>query len=592
MQPHAPLTNTTNNNLTAEKKFVESQQLEGYFNEANDQNLAGALVWSLTVWLVHDTAPAWTWLPNLIALYVVTVLRTAHIWQFKHSQENFSSRYWINGQALFAGLAGICWGVSAAFMLPYLSHLNSFLLVAVIGVAVAVSSSEGTTLAYPSRAFSIACTLPASGWLLINGEYWDVIVVALLLVMTALTIWQGKKRNEAFIESRQLLFRNQNLVQELAHQRDVAERANHAKTRFLAAVSHDMRQPLQSAVLLLYMLGQRLTNSEDKHLLGKVEGTMSGMQELLEGVLDISQLEAGVAKVNRKAVSLSSLWQQLEQTFSDTALSRELQLRLRPSPLWVQSDPYHLKRILQNLVANALRYTNRGGVLIAARMRGNQVWLEVWDTGMGIPQDRMQEIFHEFVQLHNPERDRRKGLGLGLAIVQRTANLLEHELQVLSRPDRGSLFRVILPRIDVDAAVSHDSSTLVDHPMDDLSGLFVLIVEDNSDIRLAMQGLLESWGCLVSSASDGQSACAAMEQVLRAPDVMLLDYRLPDGDGVSLSRKLYAILDAQPPTLCLTGDVTAPELKVMHDSGLNVLHKPVNPDQLRHYLAQFTSHNN
>lgn len=570
--------------LTDEDKFVESQQLEAYFREANGQNITGALVWSLMVYYLQSNIPIWTWLPFLLLLYVVTILRALHIRQFFRRGNELDNDHWASVQILLVACAGVCWGVSGAVMLPYLVLTDSILLIALIGVSVSFSASEGASFSAPSVAFSLTAIVPIVVALIWDGESLHLIAGILLLILLLLSQSQGKTRNDIFMDSRRLMYRNEELVKELAKQKEVAERANEAKTRFLAAASHDMRQPLQSAGLSLHLLGLHPRSEIEQRMLAHVEESFACMQEMLDGVLDISRLEAGVEKVDQRAIALNSMWHKLEQIFSEQAAGQHLELRFRPTSLWVQSDAHHLLRILQNLICNALRYTDRGGVLVSARARGNRIWLEIRDTGCGIPVDRIQEIFQEFVQLNNPERDRNKGLGLGLAIVDRTIKLLGYELCVHSKLGSGTLFRIIMPKVECDVPAA-PSAVQYGEVAKDISGMLVLVVEDNQQIRLAMQAVLESWGCLVTLASDARSACDAMRQALRTPEVMLLDYRLPDGNGTDLAMQLFEILDAKPPTFILTGDVTAPELTVMKNSGLRILHKPVNSSQLRAEIA-------
>lgn len=358
--------------------------------------------------------------------------------------------------------------------------------------------------------------------------------------------------------------------------------ANVAKTRFIASASHDLRQPLHALGLLVGLLEQRVTQPETRSVLTRVESSVEAMQTLLNAILDISRLDAGVEQPHIGPLPVAGLWQQLERSFSLAASRRGLQLRLRPSSLWVASDAHLIQRILNNLVNNALSYTRSGGVLVAARNRGDEVLIEVLDTGIGIPAQHLDEVFLEFVQLHNPERDRTKGLGLGLAIVRRTAALLQHRLEVVSRVGHGTLFRLHVPRV----AVARPASASSEGASVDVSGLFVLVVDDEQDIRYAMHGLLTEWNCLVATARDGTEALASLAQPLRCPDVLVLDYRLPDGSGLEVARRLWAAAEAELPTLLITGDVTEGVLGDIAQSGLKVLHKPTNPDALKAWLAE------
>lgn len=241
-----------------------------------------------------------------------------------------------------------------------------------------------------------------------------------------------------------------------------------------------------------------------------------------------------------------------------------------------------LQRVLNNLVSNALNCTHAGGVLVAARSRDAEVLIEVWDTGVGIPPEQLDAVFLEFVQLGNPERDRSKGLGLGLTIVRRTVALLGHSLGVHSRVGQGTLFRLRLPHVSVPTL----STQLAQSDLADVTGLFVMVVDDEQDIRYAMQGLLTDWNCLVVTARDGAETFKVLEDRLRPPEALVLDYRLPDGTGVELALRLHNAIGLKIPTLIVTGDVAAEPLHMIERSGFSVLHKPVNPQALRAWLGK------
>jgi CheY-like chemotaxis protein len=299
-------------------------------------------------------------------------------------------------------------------------------------------------------------------------------------------------------------------------------------------------------------------------------------------------LDADAVKVQRQAVSLDALFDQLRGTLLPIALDKNLRLGFRYSQLRVWSDPSLLHRILLNLVSNGLRYTERGGVLVGCRRsrEGSHVWLEVWDTGVGIAPEHQAHIFREFYQVGNPERDRNKGLGLGLHIVERTARLLGHTLEVKSLPGRGSRFRLEIPL----ATSTEDTPPIVTEEARgaDVSGARVLVIEDDAQSAQALEGLLASWGCevkVVESLQAALSSVVGQGGVPWLPDALLSDFRLRKGEtGIDVLQQLQEVLPS-PVQACLMSGDTDPELIQMCQArGLPLLHKPVRPAKLRSVL--------
>ena len=396
-------------------------------------------------------------------------------------------------------------------------------------------------------------------------------------------IGYGLAFQRGFVRTIELGFENARLVDELTTKTRALEHANAAKTRFLAAASHDLRQPLHAMSLLVGLLAERARGAGLDELVGRIGQSSQAMETLLNAILDVSRLDAGIEHPDRRDWPLRQLLDRIEARFVPIAAARGLSLRVRASNAWVRTDGPMLDRILDNLVGNALRYTGAGGVLVAARSRGNSVSLEVWDTGIGIPPDRLEDVFDEFVQLHNPERDRNKGLGLGLSIVRRTADLLGHRIELASRPGRGTVFKVHLPR---GTPPLPGNEVLLDEDEVSVSGLTVLVVDDEPAIRYALHGLLSAWGCDCVAAAGADEAEASLGQGGRIPDAILCDYRFAGGTGVEVIARLRSAVKAPIPALIVTGDVTADRLLDIAWHQLPVIHKPVNPAQLRRWLGQ------
>ncbi len=373
-------------------------------------------------------------------------------------------------------------------------------------------------------------------------------------------------------------------TQALREKKDEAEQANQAKSRFLAAASHDLRQPTHALGLFVSRLAQLPHDARTGELISNLDASVRAMQNLLDGLLDISRLEARAIQVNKRPFALATLFEQLQQDLSAQAAEKGLKLRVRPTDLWVMSDATLIYRVLLNLMGNALRYTERGGVLLAARRRASgQVEVQVWDSGIGIAPEHQQAIFTEFYQVGNAARDRTKGMGLGLNIVQRTTKLLDHPLSMNSRLGRGTRFNLSLPLAEGELTVGEELPK--DKPLaDDVAGKWALVVEDDALARTALVGLLESWGMHVAQAQGPADALQCLAQGVQ-PDVIVSDYRLQeDLNGLQLVQRLQLQL-SRPVAACLmSGDTDSAVILAVQAAGLTLLHKPVRPAKLRSLL--------
>jgi CheY-like chemotaxis protein/anti-sigma regulatory factor (Ser/Thr protein kinase) len=312
------------------------------------------------------------------------------------------------------------------------------------------------------------------------------------------------------------------------------------------------------------------------------------MEQLLDALLDISKLDAGVLTPHLEDFGLNALLARMQNSFAPAAAAKGLRLRAVPSRLVVRSDPVLLERIMMNLVSNAVRYTEHGGVVIGCRRRGTDVRIEVWDSGLGIPAEKQTEIFREFYQLTNPERDRSRGLGLGLAIVERLARLLQHRIELRSTEGRGSVFAIVLPGGDAQRVVAtpRAAQTADRH----LRGAFVVVVDDEALVRDGMRGLLTGWGCHVLAAGSGDEALGLLDAHERIPDLIVSDYRLRDGEtGIAVIRRLQAALTVSIPSVLISGDTAPERLREATASGYHLLHKPVQPAKLRAMLSYLLS---
>jgi CheY-like chemotaxis protein len=321
------------------------------------------------------------------------------------------------------------------------------------------------------------------------------------------------------------------------------------------------------------------TAAERERLTLRVESAVGSINGLFDGLLDISKLDAGVVAADVTALPLQQVLDKVEATFAEDARARGLHLHVRPHPAWVRSDPVLLERILGNLVANALRYTRRGGVLVGCRRSGAALRVEVWDTGIGIAPDKHRDIFAEFYQVTPDGTLRGEGLGLGLSIVSRLAQLLGHPVGVASRPGRGSCFSITLPETPP-RPVAEPARSAQDWPDDPLPDLRVLVVDNDDDILESTAGLLRTWGCEAVTASSLEQALLRLRAT--PPGLLIVDVHLDGGeDGVATAMQLLAHFGLEMPVIVVSGDVSQTTRDRVAGLSLPLLEKPVAPLRLR-----------
>jgi len=375
-------------------------------------------------------------------------------------------------------------------------------------------------------------------------------------------------------------------------ERKVAERtqdleyANAAKSRFLAMASHDLRQPLHALGLFVAHLRMPLKPGERAKTIEQVDAAVREMTEMFNALLDISKLDAGVLVPKIVEFSIARLLQKIGTTFDQTAREKGLRLRVMRSDAWVRSDALLLERILLNLVSNAMRYTLRGGVIVGCRRRGEMLRIEVWDSGPGIPEDHRQNIFGEFFQLPTSERDRYGGLGLGLAIVDRLRQLLNHEIELTSTVGRGSRFTILVPMAA--EGVTSVKTVRSPHPAAfAVEGKLILIIDDAPIVLDGTSRLLGKWGYSVVTADSDEAALIQLAEREQHPDLIISDYHLANGKtGIEAIERIDAAFGASIPTILISGDTAPDRLRDARDKGYILLHKPVDPMRLRAVMHQ------
>ena len=361
--------------------------------------------------------------------------------------------------------------------------------------------------------------------------------------------------------------------------------ANLAKSRFLAAASHDLRQPLHALGLFVAQLRPEMSAQERSRIIERVNASVAAMNELFNALLDISKLDAGAMTPNVTEFPVAQLLERIEATFAEPAREKSLSLQVLPSKAWVRSDFILLEQILFNLVSNAVRYTSHGGVVVGCRKRGEQLRIEVWDTGPGIAEDERQFIFSEFYRVGDPDRDQRAGLGLGLAIVERLCALLNLPIELSSVVGRGSRFAVVASQVPAQLVIA-ERPAAARAVMDVSRGKLIVVIDDDQPILDGMGGLLRSWGCRVVS---GDTAATAIKGLgtRAAPDLVISDYQLQDGKtGIEAIEQVRREYGCVIPAFLISGDTHSEPLHQARANGLHLLHKPVDPMTLRAMVNQ------
>ena len=372
---------------------------------------------------------------------------------------------------------------------------------------------------------------------------------------------------------------------QLQEAKNSAESATQMKSRFLAAASHDLRQPLQSLGLYLSVLQKKVVELPEAVEIGdKMRNSLNVMGELMDVLLDISKLDSGAVEPDLKEFGLQSLFDQLSSQHTPQAREKHLAFVVESTQQSVISDPGLLQRVLENLVTNAIRYTEQGVVTMRCVLLGDRARIDVIDTGVGIPSDAQETIFDEYFQLDNPVRDRRKGLGLGLSIVKHIAKILDHRIELESEVGQGSRFSVFVPLGQKTETDPEGGAQVV--TVSTTSGQrSVLVIDDDAAIVDATKMLLELLGYVVQIAQDGVQALELIDAGVR-PDFVVTDYRLPGVNGLEVLRQIRAKLEVVLPAVLVTGDTATTEIDERHLDRIRLLHKPIDTDELIRVLEQ------
>lgn len=514
--------------------------------------MAGAGVMQLALWLATASACAaamllWRHLPD----------KAAHSRMFVAA---------ISAGAVLQTLA--CWLAPAAA--PGLALLA---VATSVAAALLLATWPATVWAAASLAPWLACLSPALGGSIAAATATGAATSALALAACVL-------RHRAWRSTARAVIEQIDRLRQLEGERDRAWRHDQEKSRFLAIASHDLRQPVHALGLFAASLHKRLAASPDEPLARNLVRAVDALERSFNAMLDVSKLDAGALAPHLQTFALRDLFRRLHMQYAGQAELAGLGLRFSPGGKAVTSDPQLLERIVGNLVQNALKYTTRGGVVVVARSTAERINIEVWDTGSGIAPADLPRIFDEFYQVGRGQRDRAHGLGMGLAIVKRLAALLQHRLEVVSQPGRGTLFRVGvpiggLPGIQDELAPADTQPMAIDRP------LVVLVVDDEEAIREGVRLLLLEWGYQPVTAADADEAERAVQALDGRVDLVLSDLHLGAGaDGVDVIAAVRRLCGRELPAILITGDTGQEQLRRIASAGATLLFKPVPPRQL------------
>lgn len=563
---------------------------------------AQAVLELLFVWLMWRITPSqgqWllVWLAVMYGLHVVEV---SAWWRYRNDTGSIEGcRGWKWRFNLFTLMISLGWGSTSLWLA--LPDLTQQVLQICVMLGLAAGAVTMTPVYPPSLyIYVLGIMLPLMFRILQQTDQTHLALAAMLLLYLVSVLKAGRELGQTFWLSLKQRYENQSLVEQLTEQKKLADRmrlqaeaASREKSRFLAVASHDLRQPLQALALFSEALKDSAQSENTRRLADQIDRSVHALVGMFDELLDVSRLDAGVVELRWQNFELQPLLDRLYVDFAPVAQGKGLYFNIveagsnfamadaHPESRIVYSDPFLLERMLRNLISNAIRYTDAGRVELRSRCADGKLHFEVRDTGSGIRTEDIPHIFEEYYQADNPQRDRRKGLGLGLAIVRRVQDLLDCPVAVVSELGKGSVFSFDIELGDAD---NLSYPFMISHSLHDLSGTEVVLLEDDPDIRLIVSELMEQWGCRVRAGELPEHVMDVADGG-HSPDLLVCDYRLPGGMTATRAiLQLRKYWGADIPAVILTGD-TAPEM--LHEisaSGALLLHKPIAPARLRSFM--------
>jgi signal transduction histidine kinase len=535
---------------------------------------------------------AWGWMAVMVTIWGARALVCAALLRQPPPPERV--QFWIRYAIASAAFSGMVGGSAAILFFgapPVETALMTMVICGWCAAGIAVSGAVPAAF-YWLIVFFLAPL--AFSWA-VSPDPIGLLTAALLVLFIFLLMTYARDGAELVGRALRVGFENEELARRL-HTREAeaqaarerAEAANLSKSSFLAAASHDLRQPLHALSILLFTLQEKTRDPEAAEILKKIASSASSLDSLFKGLLDLSRLDAGSIKPELKALALGPLLRRLENDLRPLAEAKGLAFDCAATDAWVTSDAEMLERVLRNLIDNAVKYTERGAIDIRVQQQPHTVRIAVRDTGIGIDAAHRERIFEEYYQIRNPARNRAQGIGLGLAIVKRMCDLLGHAIRVQSQPQQGSMFELTLPRTAPQrAAVAQPA--VASAPAERLHGMVVAVIEDDVEVQEAMRTLFTGWGCRAVIAASAAEAQRSLDTQGLTPDAVFADYRLGGAEtGLDAITRLCAQYGDLPAAI-VTGEIDASQLRIPDGMSVVVMQKPVPPAEIRDCLLLWKS---
>lgn len=547
-------------------------------------NLVCAAMTAIVVWQqTHSPAVFWWCFAHAVVMFLrVTDARLFHAAPVKTLARQ---KRFLFTMCSFSCLNGMVWGAALLLFLD-VSYPVSFIFLVITIACVTVGGMPALTMYFPAYiTFAVPIVSALAISLFLQSTYEGYLLSLLAVAFGGVVLSFAKNLAAATTTSITMEREMARLLEEVSQAKDHIEEISAGKSRFMAAISHDVSQPLYSTMLYLEALRNKGMSAEQGELLGKLETSTQSLHEMFNSMVDVARLEQGEVDTHETHFAISAILRNLEDELRSQAESKGLDFMVETeAEAIVFSDSVLLARILRNLIHNAIKYTDAGFVRVALSQTDEHVLITVQDSGSGIPESEHNLIFEEYRQVDNPERNYARGLGLGLSVVNKLVALLGHTLRLESAVGEGSTFTLAVARGE--ALLSEPKLLDSIAQGSDVAGLHILVLEDDLHVRQGMETLLRDWGCLVTADENVEALIAASRRQTRPPDLLLSDFRLPGAhDGISAGEYVRAEMDPMLPCIIVSGDGHEEVVARVRASGLQYLPKPVVPDDLRMAIA-------
>ena len=551
-------------------------------------NQGPVLVAGATLCAFIITAFLWRQLPQstlliwLAAIGASTLLRIWMIFAYQKAQVSTQELpFW--GPLFWLGTltAGLIWGAWPLVFYQLYSTEYLLLISTIFAGMVAVSAASGSIYLPSFLSFSVPLILPLAITHITSGNDSLVLTGLLLMMFLAVNFFLSARGNRQFRELLRSQIKNDELMRRLGDEKRIAERAVIAKSRFLAAASHDLRQPLHAMGLLLSALKQREYDDKKLEIIDDMGKSSEALNGLFNSLLDVSRLDAEIIDFRPSHIPAIDMFDGLRAQFMQQAAEKQVRLLVEPGEHVFYSDAILLERVLRNLFSNAVQYTQTGHILLSCCEHSDGVkMITLEDSGIGIPAESAEDVFSEYYQLNNTNRDRSKGLGLGLAIVRRLCELMDVPISMTSEEGKGTVFTLMVPGGDP-AQITPRAKPYGTMQAKDRR---ILVIDDEVQVLQGMRHMLEGWGCKVMLAESVRDALKIIALSDESPELIISDFRLHDGDGTDAVETICEALDVRVPAIIISGDTSPKRLKQVKKTGLLFLHKPVSADELHQHM--------